>query len=125
MASSGRTTIDLDMTFPVAGVVFTIQVRPGDDAEGSRLHIQLQAVEAGKDARFVPESSQPLADFVGGLCRWLDTKGVTVSHTDQDVSGHFDPRYTVPRTLTTTQELCEMLEDKFGLYPHSILMRED
>ena len=121
METRGHATIDLDMTFPVANVMFNIQIRPDDDHQANSLRIQLKAVEGEKEPCFNPESSQVLADFVGGLCRWLGTKGVTVTHTEQDIFGHFRPQCTVPQVLTTTQELCEMLDDKFALYPHSIL----
>lgn len=114
-------TIDLDMAFPVAGVAFSVQVRPSSAEEGVALHIELRAVEEGKSARFTRESSHALADFIGGFCRWLGTKGVTASHTEQEITGHFHPRYTVAQMLTTTQELCQMLEDKFAAYPHPIV----
>jgi hypothetical protein len=93
----------------------------GDEHHGAVLRLELRATEEGKTARFTRKSSYALADFVGGLCRWLGTKGVTVSHTEQEVAGHFHPRYTVPQLLTTAQELCQTLEDKFAGYPHSIL----
>ena len=120
MPGGAQVTIDLDMVFPTAGVAFTVQVRPGNTEDGAGLHLELRAVEEGKSARFSRDSSYALADFVGGFCRWLGTKRVTVSHTEQDITGHFHPRYTVPQILTTVQELCQMLEDKFGLYPHPI-----
>lgn len=121
MPAGAQVTIDLDMAFPTAGVAFNVQVRPGSAEVGAALHIELRAVEEGKSARFTRESSYALADFVGGFCRWLGTKGVTVSHTEQEITGHFHPRYTVPQMLTTTQELCQMLEDKFAAYPHPIV----
>jgi hypothetical protein len=121
MASGSNVSIDLDMAFPTAGVGFAIQVRLANEAEGAALQVRLRAVAEGKTAMFTRECSYPLGDFIGGFCRWLGTKGVTVSHTDQEVSGHFHPRYTVPQMLSTTQELCQLLEDKFGAYPHSIL----
>jgi hypothetical protein len=121
MSAEGHVTIDLDLAFSPAGVGFTIQVRPGEKPEGPALRIGLRALEEGKSARFAKESSYALGDFVGGFCRWLGTKGVTVSYTEQEITGHFHPRYTVSQLLTTTQELCQMLEDKFGAYPHSIL----
>jgi hypothetical protein len=121
MPTEGQVTIDLDMAFPTAGVGFTVQVRPGEGTAGADLHIGLRAVEAGKTARFVPESSYALADFVGGFCRWLGTRGVTVTHSEQEITGHFQPRSTVLQVLAITRELSQLLEDKFGLYPHSIL----
>lgn len=121
MATKANVTMDLDAAFHTAGVGFSIQVRPGNEADGAALQIQLRATEEGKTAAFTRESSYALGDFVGGLCRWLGTKGVTVSHTEQVISGHFHPRYSVPQLLNTTQELCQMLEDKFGAYPESIL----
>ena len=116
-----QATIDFDMTFPTAGVGFAIRVRPGDPGTGAALSIQLQAVEADQTARFARESSYALADFVGGFCRWLGTKRVSVSYTEQEIHGHFHPAYTLPQLLKTTHELCQTLEDKFGGYPHSIL----
>jgi hypothetical protein len=121
MPTAGQVTMDVDLTFPVAGVSFTLQVRPGDEPHGATLRLELRAATEGKTARFTRESSYALADFVGGFCRWLGTKGVTAAHTEQEVAGHFRPRYTVLQVLTTTQELCQMLEDKFAAYPHSIL----
>jgi serine protease Do len=56
-----------------------------------------------------------------GLCRWLGTKGVTVSHTEQEVSGHFHAQHDVPQVLAIVEELCQMLEDKFGAYPYAIV----
>jgi hypothetical protein len=113
--------VELDMPFPVAGVGFRVQVGPGDETEGLTLLIGLRALEAGKTARFTRESSYPLGDFIGGFCRWLGTKGVQVLHPDEEVSGHFQPRYTVVQMLETLQELCEMLDDKFAGYPGSIV----
>ena len=121
MTAAVRATLDLDLVFPTAGVGFTVEVRPGNAAEGSFLRLRLRALEDGKTARFHRESSYALGDFVGGLCRWLGTKGVSVTHSEQEVSGHFHARYTLPQTLQTVQELCQMLEDKFAAYPHTIL----
>jgi hypothetical protein len=58
---------------------------------------------------------------VGGFCRWLGTKRVQASHTEEEITAHFQPHATVLQMLGTLQELCQMLEDKFGAYPHSIL----
>ena len=121
MPTAGHLSLDLDLAFPVAGVGFVVQVRPGEEAHGSTLRLALRAVEEGKTAQFTRASSYALADFVGGFCRWLGTKGVTVAHTEQEITGHFAPRYTLLQLLATVQELCQMLEDKFGTYPHSIL----
>ena len=121
MQHAGQATIDLQMTFPQAGIGFMIHIRPGEAEQGSFLDIHLQSTKEGKDARFVAESSYALADFVGGFCRWLGTKRVKVSHDEQIISGHFDPRYTMLQLLATAQEMCEMLNDKFASYPHSIL----
>lgn len=117
----GKVQVDLDITFPVAGIGFRVQVLTEDAAAGMPLHVRLRALEAGKKARFTPDSSYVLGDFVGGLCRWLGTKGVTVSHTEEEVSGHFHPRYTVLHMLGTLQELCQLLDDKFAGYPATIL----
>lgn len=121
MGAGVQVTIDLDLEFSTAGIGFTVEIRPGEEAEGPALQIKLRALEEEKSARFTKESSYALGDFVGGLCRWLGTQKVTVSHTDQDITGHFHPGYTVPQILSTTQGLCQMLEDKFAAYPHSIL----
>jgi hypothetical protein len=121
MTAAVHATMDLDLAFPTAGVGFSIEIRPGSDTEGSTLLLRLRALTAGKTARFHPESSYALGDFVGGLCRWLGTKGVSVTHSEQEISGRFHVRYTLPQTLQTTQELCQMLEDKFAAYPHTIL----
>jgi hypothetical protein len=125
MPTDGQVTMDLDLTFPVAGVGFTLQVRPGDEHHGANLRLELRTAAEGKTARFTRESSYALADFVGGFCRWLGTKGVTAAHTEQEVAGHFHPHSTVLQLLTTTLELCQMLEDKFGAYPHSILAADN
>lgn len=121
MDTAADVTLDLDVAFSTAGVGFALHIRPGSAEKGAALHLALQTLEDGKQARFSRESSYALADFIGGFCRWLGTKSVTASHTETDVTGQFHPRYTVPQMLATTQELCQMLEDKFGAYPHSIL----
>ena len=121
MSEHGYVTLDLDLDFSSAAVGFTVQVRHGSAEAGAPLLISLRALEAGKEARFSADSSHALADFVGGLCRWLGTKGVTVSHTEREVSGHFHQQHTVPQVLAITQELCQMLEDKFAGYPSAII----
>jgi hypothetical protein len=121
MEAGVQVTIDLDLEFSTAGIGFTIEIHPGKEAEGAALLLRLRALEEGTSARFAKESSYALGDFVGGLCRWLGTQKVTVSHTDQEITGHFHPGYTVPQILSTTQGLCQMLEDKFAAYPHSVL----
>ena len=121
MSECGRVTIDLDMTFASAGVGFTVQVREREGKAGAPLHIRLWALETGKEARFHPNSSHALADFVGGFCRWLGTKGVTVAHDEREISGHFHPRHSVPQLLAVIQELCQMLNDKFTGYTASIV----
>ena len=121
MSEHGRVTLDLDLAFPAAAVGFTVQVQDDSADAGAPLLISLHALEAGKEARFSPDSSYALADFVGGFCRWLGTKGVTVTHTEREVSGHFHQRHTVPQVLAITQELCQMLEDKFAGYPSPII----
>ncbi len=121
MSEHGRVTLDLDLAFTSAAVGFTVQVRHGSADAGAPLLISLRALEAGQEARFHADSSYALADFVGGLCRWLGTKGVTVSHNEQEISGHFHQRHTVPHVLAITQELCQMLEDKFAGYPSAII----
>jgi hypothetical protein len=37
------------------------------------------------------------------------------------VSGHFHVQHGVPQVLAITEELCQMLEDKFGAYPYAIV----
>ena len=121
MSEYGRVTLDLDLAFPSAAVGFTVHVQDGSADAGAPLLISLRALEASKEARFSADSSYALADFVGGLCRWLGTKGVTVSHSEREISGHFHQHHTVPQVLAITQELCQMLDDKFAGYPASIL----
>jgi hypothetical protein len=121
MNEPGGVTLDLDLAFPTAAVGFTVQVRESSAEAGAPLLISLRALEAGKEARFSADSSYALADFVGGLCRWLGTKGVTVSHTEREISGYFHQHHTVPHLLAITQELCQMLEDKFAGYPSAII----
>jgi hypothetical protein len=121
MATEGQVHLELDITFPAAEVGFTVKVQPGNQEDGAAFHIGLRSLQEGKTARFTKECSYALGDFVGGFCRWLGTKGVTVSASEQEITGHFHPRYTVPQTLNTVQEICQMLDDKFAAYPHSIL----
>ncbi len=121
MHAQGQVSIDLELAFAGAGVEFTVQVREGRGATGAALQVGLRALDAGKTAHFTEESSHALADFVGGFCRWLGTKGVTVSHTEQEVAGHFHPQHTMPQRLMIVQELCQMLDDKFGAYPDAIV----
>ena len=121
MTNTANVAINLDVAFEPAGVGFSIAIQPGSGADGAALHIGLKATESGKTATFTQDCSYALADFVGGFCRWLGTKRVTVSHTDQEIHGHFHPQYSASQLLGTTQEMCQMLEDKFGSYPHSIL----
>lgn len=121
MGVAGDVTIDLDMAFPTAGVGFTVRIRPGEADAGASLGIELRSMEAAKQARFRHESSYALADFVGGFCRWLGTKGITASHTDEAITGRFRAPCPITHMLATAQELCQMLDDKFGAYPHSIL----
>lgn len=120
MSAKGQVSIDLDLAFAAAGVGFAVQVRDGSVETGAVLQIVLRALD-NRTARFTPECSQALSDFVGGFCRWLGTKGVTVSHTEQAVSGHFHAQHDVPQVLAIVEELCQMLEDKFGAYSYAIV----
>jgi hypothetical protein len=122
MQTAGCLTVEIDLMFPTAAVGFTVNIGPERAAEGVPLRIRPRALVEGKTARFAPEASYPLADFVGGFCRWLGTKRVTAAHTEEEITAHFQPHYTVLQMLGTLQELCQMLEDKFGAYPHSILV---
>jgi hypothetical protein len=122
MLTAGSLTLELDLVFADATVGFTVQVGPGRDEAGVPLRIRPRALVEDKTARFTSESSYPLADFAGGFCRWLGTKRVTATRTDEEIVGHFHPQYTVLQMLGTVQELCQMLEDKFAIYPHSILV---
>jgi hypothetical protein len=121
MSAKGQVSIDLDLAFAAAGVGFAVQVRHGSAATGAALQIILRALDDHRTARFTPDCSHALSDFVGGFCRWLGTKGVTVSHTEQEVSGHFQAQHDVPQVLAIVEELCQMLEDKFGAYPYAIV----
>ena len=121
MQSPGCLMVEMDLVFPAATVGFMVHIGPQREAEGVPLRIRPRALVEGKTACFTPESSYPLADFVGGFCRWLGTKRVTASHTEEEITGHFHPQYTVLQMLGTLQELCQMLDDKFAPYPHSIL----
>ena len=121
MSAKGHVSIDLDLAFAAAGVGFAVQVRDGSAETGVALQIVLRALDDNHTARFTPDSSHALSDFVGGFCRWLGTKGVTVSHTEQEVSGHFHAQHEVPQVLAIIEELCQMLEDKFGAYPYAIV----
>ncbi len=123
MGLQGHVNIDIDLDFTEAGVGFTVTVKEESaaDSAGPALHVGLRALDPHQTARFTESCSHALGDFVGGFCRWLGTKGVTVTHTEQDVAGHFKPDHTVFEQLTIIQELCQMLDDKFGLYPYAIL----
>jgi hypothetical protein len=121
MSAKGQVSIDLDLAFAAAGVGFAVQVRDGSAETGAALQIVLRALDDNRTARFTPECSHALSDFVGGFCRWLGTKGVTVAHTEQEVSGHFHAQHDVPQVLAIVEELCQMLEDKFGAYPYAIV----
>jgi hypothetical protein len=112
----------MDLVFERASVGFSIQIGPEREAEGVPLRIRPRALVEEKTARFTTESSYPLADFVGGFCRWMGTKRVNASHTQDEITAHFHPQYTVLQMLGTLQELCQLLEDKFAAYPHSILV---
>jgi hypothetical protein len=61
METQSHATIDLDMIFPVANVMFNIQVRPDDDHQANSLRIQLKAVEGEREPRFNAESSRTLS----------------------------------------------------------------
>ncbi len=121
MSAKGQVSIELDLTFSTAGIGFTVEVREGSPDTAPALQVDLRALDRDVTARFTPDCSHALADFVGGFCRWLGTKGVTVSHTEQAISGHFHPQHTMPQVLTITQELCQMLDDKFAAYPSAIV----
>lgn len=121
MSAKGQVSIDLDLAFAAAGVGFAVQVRDGSAQTGAALQIVLRALDDNCIAQFTPECSHALSDFVGGFCRWLGTKGVTVAHTEQEVSGHFRAQHDVPQVLAIVEELCQMLEDKFGAYPYAIV----
>jgi hypothetical protein len=121
MQTAGALSVEVDLVFQTAAVGFTVYIGPAREAEGVPLRIRPRALVEGKTAHFSPEVSYPLADFVGGFCRWLGTKRVQASHTEEEITAHFQPHASVLQMLGTLQELCQMLEDKFGAYPHSIL----
>jgi hypothetical protein len=122
MGLQGHVNLEMDLDFTDAGVGFTVKVREENAAgSGPTLHVELHALGPHQTARFTESCSHALGDFVGGFCRWLGTKAVTVNHTEQDISGHFKPDHTIFEQLAIVQELCQMLNDKFGLYPDSIL----
>ncbi len=121
MPIPAQLTMEFDLAFPNAGVGFQVQVQRNEGHDATALRVEVRALEPEKVARFTTESSRVLGDFVGGFCRWLGTKGVQVTHTEQEIQGHFHARYTVPQMLATMQELCEMLEDKFAGYPATVL----
>ncbi len=119
MGVQGSVNIELDLAFTDAGVGFTVKVQEDDAA--AALHVGLRALDPNLTALFTEDCSHALGDFVGGFCRWLGTKGVTVTHTEQAVAGHFKPDHSISQRLAIIQELYQMLDDKFGLYPYSIL----
>ena len=122
MQTAGCLTVEAEIVFPVAMVAFTVHIGPTREEQGVPLRIRPRALVEGKTARFAPESSYPLADFVGGFCRWMGTKRVTALHKEEEITAHFHPQHTVLQMLGTLQELCQLLEDKFAAYPHSIFV---
>lgn len=122
MSLQGHANMDIALDFTSASVGFIVTVQAADTADtGPGLHVGLRALDPNQTARFTESCSHALGDFVGGFCRWLGTKGVTVSHTEQEIAGHFKPELTIFEQLAIVQEISQMLDDKFGLYPYSIL----
>jgi hypothetical protein len=74
MSAKGQVSIDLDLAFAAAGVGFAVQVRDTSAAIGAALQIVLRALDDDLTARFTPECSHALSDFVGGFCQMLEDK---------------------------------------------------
>ena len=121
MQTAGCLTVEVDLMFPTAAVGFTVNIGPERTAEGVPLRIRPRALVEGKTARFSRKRR----------ILWQTLWGASslAGHEARHGSAYRGRDYsTFPAAIyraanaRTLQELCQMLEDKFGAYPHSILV---
>ena len=118
---------EIKLTYKKANIQFAIEISQPKEGDGAKskaetlLRISVKDAAGKKGLAFTEDCSSVLADFVGGFVRWLSTLGVTASSNGGEITGSFHPDYDVHNLIKASGAVCEMIEQRFSLYPNSIL----
>jgi hypothetical protein len=118
---------EITLTYANAGVRFVIEITPPAEREGNEkkgeaaLRISVKDTSGKKGLTFTDDCSPVLVDFIGGFVRWLSTLGITADYDGGEINGSFHADYDAHKLIQASGAIAEMLEQRFSLYPHSIL----
>lgn len=120
MGSGSKVRSEIKLVYEKAGVGFVVGIEPSDDGAAG-LRIAVEDAAGGKSLTFDEECSPILGDFIGGFVRWLATIGITAKHEQGEVTGSFSAAYDAHKLIQASAAICDMIEQRFSLYPYSIL----
>ena len=124
MATISETAININLTFPKAGVTFVMECTPPDTASGDNSHsfkITASSAEHSSKLAVTEDTSPQLADWIKGYSRWLVRANVTASFTDEGINGTFRSGLSPEQVLSSVNDACDMIRQRFDPYETSVL----
>ena len=125
MTTASATKTDLTLSFPAAGVAFSINVEPplsGSNGGAPTFTLAVSDSSTGQKLRLAVDVSPQLADWVRGYSRWLVRARVKATHDESGITGTFAPDLQPEQVLQGLRDACEMIRQRFELYEESILV---
>ncbi|MBN18803.1 MAG: hypothetical protein CL758_04930 [Chloroflexi bacterium] len=107
-----NTQININLTFPKAGVVFVIK------ANEPSFEITVTD-SSGKDQSL--NDSPYLKDWAKGYARWLVRAKVKATTNENKITGTFFDDLSPEDTLNGVKDACDMIRQRFEHYPESVL----
>jgi len=120
MASSDGVSINIELTFPNAGVNIHLSAE-ADSGAATTFGLRVSDASSGAPVAFTQEASPELADWVRGYTRWLRRTRVSARHDSQSITGTFAEGVTAEQVMEGLGLACEMVRQRFGPYQESVL----
>lgn len=120
MNNASTVKSEVQLVYPNAGVRFVVEMGSAQGG-GGVLRICAKDASGERDLAFTDECSSILGDFIGGFVRWLGTIGIAAKHEEGEINGSFGAAYDAHKLIQASAAICDMIEQRFCLYPYNIV----
>lgn len=113
------------LTYERAGLLFRVKLDLSQDRrddQGAAVSIYAEDLASGARVAFTNEACPALADFVAGYPRWIVRLGIRATAGHDEITGAARPDASITQLFSATEQLCDMIDQKFSLYKERVLV---
>ncbi len=109
------------LEYEPAGVGFNVSLKVPSGGQEAAFSLPVDNLATGQRVPFNHQACPAVHDFTRGYSRWLGTKGVRATRSEQEVSGTARANFSAAQLLQLAHDAVDMIDQKFPNYKGPII----